>query len=556
MKWFINLKTVYKLVLILGALTLSTIFIGLIGINLIVKTGNQTQVLFAKNSNGINELDLIRLYMVELRYNLSEVQKYKDEDAAGIIPSLVERVDMNVNALNNNYKLRSVAALKESWQSLKAEIQGADLQNMENANVSQLVDKIMETESLFGPMENDIRDVGLKTLFNTMQAVRQGSWFMLSWLIVFLAIALFLAYLTIKSISSPLLKLRQAMMSLAQGNLQISDKLSFTNDEIGETVQAYSQAVNQLKTLINEVKRMTGSMSSVVLEVSPQMSEAGKASEFISQIMQDLARGTQEQAKAADEAAGSISEIVDRVKKVDREVQIIADYSSTVIGEAGDGQEDINTIMTHVNNLTDISNKTTTVIQSLNSQSDQIGEIISSIQEITEKTKLLALNAAIEAARAGEFGKGFSVVAQEVGKLAQMSSESVQNIEQVLNQIRGLIAHAADVMKEGLARAQEESQVVSSTGERFNHIFSSITKIGEEIQVVARETSNLNTANQKVMEAINTIVAISEETAASSQNVSATTDTQTKNVESIIKYMNELNTVSQELDNAVERFKL
>jgi methyl-accepting chemotaxis protein len=556
MKWFLNLKTVYKLVLILGALTLSTIFIGLIGINLIVKTGNQTQVLFAKNSNGINELDLIRLYMVELRYNLSEVQKYKDEDAAGIIPSLVERVDMNVNALNNNYKLRSVAALKESWQSLKTEIQGADLQNMENANVSQLVDKIMETESLFGPMENDIRDVGLKTLFKTMQAVRQGSWFMLSWLIVFLAIALFLAYLTIKSISSPLLKLRQAMMSLAQGNLQISDKLSFTNDEIGETVQAYSEAVNQLKTLINEVKRMTGSMSSVVLEVSPQMSEAGKASEFISQIMQDLAKGTQEQAKAADEAAGSISEIVDRVKKVDREVQIIADYSSTVIGEAGDGQEDINTIMTHVNNLTDISNKTTTVIQSLNSQSDQIGEIISSIQEITEKTKLLALNAAIEAARAGEFGKGFSVVAQEVGKLAQMSSESVQNIEQVLNQIRGLIAHAADVMKEGLVRAQEESQVVSSTGERFNHIFSSITKIGEEIQVVARETSNLNTANQKVMEAINTIVAISEETAASSQNVSATTDTQAKNVESIIKYMNELNTVSQELDNAVERFKL
>jgi methyl-accepting chemotaxis protein len=204
----------------------------------------------------------------------------------------------------------------------------------------------------------------------------------------------------------------------------------------------------------------------------------------------------------------------------------------------------------------DISNKTTTVIHSLNSQSEQIGEIISSIQEITEKTKLLALNASIEAARAGEFGKGFSVVAQEVGKLAQMSSESVNNIEQVLNQIRGLITNAADVMKESLERAQEESQVVKATGERFNQIFSSITKIGEEIQVVARETSNLNTANQKVLEAINTIVAISEETAAGSQNVSATTDTQAQNVEHIIKEMHELNSVSQELGNTVARFKL
>jgi Methyl-accepting chemotaxis protein len=556
MKWFRNLKTVYKLLLILGALTLATLFIGLSGVNFIVNMGNQTQVLFAKNNNGINELNLTRLYMVELRYNLSEVQKYKDEDAASIIPSLVERVDLNINALKKDFHLQSVAALNHSWQSLKTAIQNTDLQNGQVADSGLLVDRIMETESLFGPMENDIHNVGLKSLFHTMQAVHHGSWFMVLWLIVFLGIAIVLAFLTIRSISSPLSKLRQAMMRLAQGNLQSSAKLSFTRDEIGETIQAYSEAVDHLKELIDGVKKMIDSLTSVVGEVSPQTAEAGKASEYISQIMQDLARGTQEQAKAADEAAGSISEIVERVKKVDREVQVIAEYSSAVIGEADNGRENINIIMTHVKNLTAISNKTTEVIGSLNGQSEQIGEIISSIQEITEKTKLLALNASIEAARAGEFGKGFSVVAQEVGKLAQLSSESVQNIELVLNQIRGLIAHAAEVMQEGLERAQEESQVVSATGERFNHIFSSITKIGEEIQVVARETSSLNTANQKIMEAINTIVAISQETAASSENVSATTDTQTQNVERIIQTMNELDAVSQKLGGAVERFQL
>ncbi|HBF39698.1 MAG TPA: hypothetical protein DDW50_20585 [Firmicutes bacterium] len=555
MNWFNNLKTVYKLLLILGVLTVSTIFIGLSGINFIVKMGNQTQVLFARNNNGINELNLTRLYMVELRYNLSEAQKYKDEDAASIIPSLVERVDFNVNALKKDFKLDSVSALDKSWQTLKTKIQSTDLQDAKLVNGGELIDQIMTTESLFGPMENDIHSVGLKALSHTMQDVHSGSWFMLSWLIVFLGIAIILAYFTIRSISSPLSKLRQAMMRLAEGNLQVSDSSSYTRDEIGETILAYSEAVSRLKNLIGGVKKMIDSLTSVVTEVSPQMKETDKASEYISHIMQDLAHGTQEQAKAADEAAGSIGEIVERVKKVDQEIQIIAGYSSSVIGEAGNGREDIQTIMVHVNNLTDISHKTTDVIQSLNGQSEQISEIISSIQEITEKTKLLALNAAIEAARAGEFGKGFSVVAQEVGKLAQLSSESVENIEQVLNQVRGLIAHAAEVMKDGLARSEEESKVVMATGERFNHIFSSINQIGEEIQIVARETSSLTTANQKIMEAINTIVAISQETAASSENVSATTDVQAQHVAKILQNMDQLNLASQELSSAVERFQ-
>lgn len=558
MKWFNNLKIIYKLIIILSILTASILFIGLMGINLLVKVGNQSQILFSNNTKGVNELNLARQYMVELRYNLSEVQKYHDEDAASIVPSLVERVDLNITALKGGFSLKSVAALDKSWHAIREKIQNSQPQEgaPPAAEDGELVYAVMETESLFGPVENDIHDLGLKSLSHTMQLIHGSSWFILVWLLIFLGIALVLAYLMIRSISKPLSMLRRAMRQLAEGNLERIANLKVNGDEIGETVRAYLEAVDRLRELIDNIKKMSASLASVVMEVSPQITEAGKASGLISEIMLELANGTQEQALAADKGAASVSEIVERVKKVDQEVQVIVDYSSSAIGEAGNGKEDIDALTVHVNGLTESSQQTTGVIQKLSGQSEQIGEIIRSLQEISEKTKLLALNAAIEAARAGEYGKGFSVVAQEVGKLAELSSGSIQNIESVLNEIHLLISQAAAATREGLVSAQEESQIVRNTGDRFRNIFSTITSVDEEIRVVARETSSLNLANQKVLDAINTIVAISQETAASTENVSSSADSQTQNVERIIAAMNELNRFSQELSVTVERFKL
>jgi methyl-accepting chemotaxis protein len=366
----------------------------------------------------------------------------------------------------------------------------------------------------------------------------------------------FFSFITIGAIVNPLVRLKTAMVNLAEGDLILPEMPFIFKDEIGETTIAYQDSVKRLREMILAIRETTGTLTRRINALAPQVSSTGEAASAVSKTMNELARGTQERAKAADDVASVVHEVVQRIDKVNQDTQVIANYSTTVISEAARGEEDTKTIMAHINNLADASEKAGSVIGNLRKHSQEVGDIIGKIREMTEQTQLLALNASIEAARAGEYGKGFAVVAHEVGKLAARSAHSVQEIEDVLGNIQSLIANAVQFMEEGVARANEGRQVITGTSERFSQIFASINKVADQIQEVAKETKSLTQANEKVMEAMDTIAAISEETAASSEEVVATVDTQSSNVSQIADGMKDLNRYFGELGEAVAKFKV
>jgi methyl-accepting chemotaxis protein len=554
--WFYNLKTTTKLIAILGLLALTGAISGILGYFQISALNDRIQMVFANNVRGMNEISITSADLTNLNYIASTIVSQGVNNGSGIITT--DRMKTHVAVLKKMYP-DDTDTIEEQMDRVIRGFNDA-LKNPQiyhdTAKGRQLLLTIQQLGNELNLLRDLAQEIGVANLEDTLNATSKTSRMMGIFTVLILIVSGLLGFITIRSIVQPLFRLKNAMVNLADGDLILPKMPAVYKDEIGETTKAYQESVTQLRGMIVGIREATGTLTQKVEELVPQVSAAGDAAVSVSRTMNELARGTQEQAKAADEVAGVVREVVQKITKVNQDTQVIADYSTTVIAEASQGQEDTKTIMVHINNVVDASEEAGTVIGNLLQHSEEISNIISKIREMTEQTQLLSLNASIEAARAGEYGRGFAVVAQEVGKLATRSGQSVQEIEAVLNNVQNLIAKAVQVMEVGVGRANEGRQVIAGTSERFNQIFGSINKVADQIREVAKETQSLNQANQKVMEAIDTIAAISEQTAASSQEVVATVENQSTNVAQIADGMDGLNAYFNELGEAVAKFKV
>lgn len=557
--WYYNLKTTAKLIIILGLLAVSGIVSGIIGSIQMSQLNDNINKVYSNNVGMMNEIMTTKIDISEIQFYAFNLVNSSDEKAADIFQNRINRFKTHTETIQkripedllynfNDHMPKFVKYIEQAANNPK--------DFMGTAKGRTFLQSITTINGDMNTLQLDFQDMGTQNLKKMQDSASLASKVMTIFTIIMTIIALGMGVLTIGAIVNPLIRLRKAMVNLSEGDLVLPKMPVTFNDEIGQTTRAYQDSVKHLREMIAGVREVTGSLTHMIAEMTPQVNSTGEAASSVSLTMNELARGTQEQAKAADDIANTVHEVVQGIDKVNQETQIIANYSTTVIAEAKQGEEDAKTIMIHVNNLADASEKAGAVIGNLRQHSLEIGDIIGKIRDMTEQTQLLSLNASIEAARAGEYGRGFAVVAHEVGKLAKRSAQSVQEIEDVLGSIQSLIANAVQVMEVGVTRANEGRQVISGTSERFNQIFASINKVAEEIRGVAKETKSLSQANQKVMEAMDTIAAISEQTAASSQEVVATVENQSNSVAQIANGMKRLTTYSNDLDQAVSKFKV
>jgi methyl-accepting chemotaxis protein len=558
-RWFFNIKMTWKLIIIIVFLSMAGISAGLFASNSLNSLSDQTSKMFAKNVQGFRMALYLRLDLAEIQYNMFNTVNRGDVSAASIVEVRLERIDTIISDLKRmTDEMDSALDLESAWNDSRERF--VDFTKNPSVYVNdikgrQLLQTLTRIINLATLIEIDIQKIGVEAFNETKDGAVEQANTVLILIIIMLGIAIVIGVFTILAISGPLGRLRQAMIGLAKGNMQLP-MLPASKDEIGETASAYETSIRQLREMIGRVSDVTSSLTEIVGELSPQIDATGTAAEMVSQTMNELSKGTQETARAADEVACTIHSIVEQIDRANSKAQIIANYSTTVIAEAKQGEEDTKAILNQVNELAGASNKATDVIHDLEEHSHQIEEIIGKIREITEQTQLLSLNASIEAARAGEFGRGFGVVANEVGKLAQKSAQAVQDVELVLGNIQGMVMDAVHVMEEGVSKANDGKKMIAETSGRFNQIFGSINKVAAEIQEVADETSKLTVANQRVLEEIDTIAAISEQTAANTQEVLATVDSQASSVGEVSDGMKKLNEASEDLKHSVSKFRL
>ncbi len=254
--------------------------------------------------------------------------------------------------------------------------------------------------------------------------------------------------------------------------------------------------------------------------------------------------------------SGSVNDISDSIQSVNSHVTSVAAGSGKMrsLSEAtakltDEGNYQFNELNVEMNRVRVIINTTVDLMYALNDQNQRIGEIVQTINDISNQTSLLALNAAIEAARAGEHGRGFAVVSGEVRKLADNSRLSTEQISLILVEIQQKAQEVTKQVNLGQQAVNGSRKATESVEQVFKEVSRNTKQIVQQSEIVDQLIHKLQDSSQTITNEITSIAAIKEENMASVEEIQASLEHQDKNVSDIVTSFNELDNLTKGLKN-------
>ncbi|VVO78150.1 methyl-accepting chemotaxis protein [Pseudomonas fluorescens] len=302
------------------------------------------------------------------------------------------------------------------------------------------------------------------------------------------AVAIIIALLSmlIRILIQPLHIMTRAMADIADGEGDLTKRLTIlSNDEFGILGTAFNRFVERIHTSIREVSSATGQVNEVALRVVA----ASNSSMF----------NSDQQATRTSSVAAAINQLGAAAQEIARNAAQASSQASDARSLAEDGQQVVDRSIAAMNQLSSMLSASSTNIESLNSKTVNIGQILEVITSISQQTNLLALNAAIEAARAGEAGRGFAVVADEVRNLAHRTQESAQQVQTMIEELQVGARESVSTMSDSQRHSQDSVEIANLAGERLNSVTLRIGEIDGMNQSVATATEE----QTAVVESIN-----------------------------------------------------
>ncbi|GLC87099.1 methyl-accepting chemotaxis protein [Lysinibacillus piscis] len=343
---------------------------------------------------------------------------------------------------------------------------------------------------------------------------------------------------------------------VAQGDLSNKTITIKTKDEIAMLVRG----LTDMKTSLTKLVHSTTDASQQVAASSEQLTASSQQSALVVQQMAQVALQT---AEGAEQQFDQMTQITTFIEQMNDSANQIATNSHQMLKlskqseeRAAIGEKSVNTVTKQMEEIVQTNNDTAASVQKLAEQSKKIEEIIQMITSIADQTNLLALNAAIEAARAGEHGKGFAVVADEVRKLAEQSSQSGQQIVQTVQEIQDEVERAVAYIDEGTTKVNTGLKTAYELGTSFHEISQSITSEGDKITQVTDAIEAMQQLSTQITMALSSINQITAETVEATQETSAASEQQAAMMEEIASTSDTLANLAEQLQQSIETFKI
>lgn len=357
--------------------------------------------------------------------------------------------------------------------------------------------------------------------------------------------------------------IKSALQELAKGDLTATVELPEYDEETREAFILFEElhlAIREFKdavlNLLTEVNHSVDMVSSTSQELASSAEEMNASTEQVSAAIQQISRGAQNQATQVDETAKIMAEMATAVEYVDAQTGKAGESLMEAAKNSAKGKETVESTIQKMKEISKVVDESAKVIAVLGKRSEEIGEIVDVITNISDQTNLLALNAAIEAARAGEQGRGFAVVAEEVKNLAEDSREAAERIAKMIKEVQQETARAVEAMHRGTKEAAEGMEMVDLTGKVFTEISTSITQSAEVARDIIELMSKQKDGTQRAAKSVDGIASIAEETASSAEESASSTQELTASMEDLTARAQTLSEMAVNLQRVAERFKI
>lgn len=355
-------------------------------------------------------------------------------------------------------------------------------------------------------------------------------------------------------VSKNIQEMTNKMVQFAGGDLTTTYQ-SKSKDEFGLLASSFNEMAEKLRSTMKNVGNSSEQVAATSEQLTASSMEVSHATEAVTVSIQDIAQGIAEQDQMTTDVRGFSAHILKKMNDINSSISEVNESAEQAQELSDLGRQSVKNVINQMDIISNNTNELSHKVKELDENKESIATAVTVIKDIAAQTNLLALNASIEAARAGEAGKGFAVVAEEVRKLADESNLAAVEIENVVQKI----AVSTKEIEVDITRSEESvsigKQRVDVAGDTFKQIIEAIYVVQNQTKAVITAVQTVHQDVGKLVEEIDDISKVSENSNDNVQSVAASTQEQNAAMEEVAAASNHLAKMAIDLQETVATFK-
>ena len=371
--------------------------------------------------------------------------------------------------------------------------------------------------------------------------------------------AIVVVFIFIRKIVAPLSYATNAVEELAALDFRVKNeqqerRFAGLKDEVGNIMRAVLKLRGELTAVVTELKNQSGNLFEQSDSLSKSASDTMNNMKDTDRAVDEMANGATMLAQETQSASENVIEIGNMIDKVNDNTEELAKDADNM-KELGENAENIlrqliagqKEMVTHIGVVNDKTHEA-------NKAAGKISEVVNLITEIASQTNLLSLNASIEAARAGEAGSGFAVVAENIKQLAEQTTSSAADIQDIIHDLEQKSGETVEKTEAVNNIVNKQSEDMKQTADILNQVITGITGLIDKIDSIAVSVANMDKSKENVVDVIGNLSSVSQENAASTEETSASTTMAMETAKKIADEAVKLKDIAQELEDRMKQF--